>query len=90
MIGCFSDSVGRSVLRKTASKIGLPVSGEMYFLANSTREGELSIPIIFLAEYAWATAAVMRPIGPHPLQNKHSSVPWDRYDSQDGQSLVGS
>jgi hypothetical protein len=59
--------VGRSVLRKTASKIGLPVRGEMYFLANSTRKGELSIPMIFLTEYAWATAAVMRPIGPHPL-----------------------
>jgi hypothetical protein len=41
----------------------------MYFLANSTRKGELSIPMIFLTEYAWATAAVIRPIGPHPLSS---------------------
>ncbi len=38
--------------QEDVSKIGLPVNGDMYFLANSTRAGLMSKPMIFRAEYA--------------------------------------
>ena len=69
--------------------MGLPVMGDIYLRANSTREALMSNAMILRAEYACATAAVINPIGPQPLKlGQLSSVTGGASCGHDGDSLM--